>query len=332
MPRVWSTQVLRWRRMNRARKSTITDGRSVPDANEEYLLYQTIVGAVPFELLQPIERVGGSALHEHFIGRIQDYMHKAVHEAKRNLSWVNTNPEYVEALRNFIARILRKAPRHGTQFWNSLVELASQAAHFGAVNSLAQTLLKTAAPGLPDIYQGNEIWDFSLVDPDNRHPVDFKLHRQLLDALSRKSDSGELPAICAELVESYSDGRIKLWTTLRALGLRREHPVLFRSGQYAPLEAAGTKKTHVLAFARIHEPANEMAVIAVPRLSYTLLKGVRRMPLADVWEDTELYLPRSAPTHFVDAFSGNILQADARRVLSCREVFSDFPVALLIGR
>jgi (1->4)-alpha-D-glucan 1-alpha-D-glucosylmutase len=332
MPRAWAAHVLRWRRMNRSRKGTIADGRSVPDANEEYLLYQTLVGALPFELLQPLEKIGGSAQYEDFIGRIQDYMHKAVHEAKRNLSWVNTNPEYVEALRDFIARILRRTPRHGAQFWDSLVEFSSQAAYFGTINSLAQALLKMTAPGVPDVYQGNEIWDFSLVDPDNRRPVDFVLRRQLLDELAQQSDRTELPAICAELLESYADGRVKLWTTLRALSMRREHAELFRRGQYAPVEAGGTKKNHVLAFARIHEAADEMAVIAVPRLSYTLARGDRRAPLGELWEDTELQLPRPAPTHFVDAFSGNILQADGRRVLSGREVFSDFPVALLIGR
>jgi (1->4)-alpha-D-glucan 1-alpha-D-glucosylmutase len=332
MPRPWSAQVLRWRRLNRSRKVTLVDGRSVPDANEEYLLYQTLVGALPFALLRPMEEIAGSEAHEDFIRRIQDYMHKAVHEAKRNLSWVNTNPEYVDALRDFIARILRKTPRHGAQFWNSLVEFISLIAHFGAINSLAQTLLKITAPGLPDIYQGNEIWDFSLVDPDNRRPVDFTLRWQLLDELSQKANLGELPATCAEVLESYTDGRVKLWTTLRALGLRREHPELFRSGQYTPVEANGTKKGHLLAFARIHEAADEMAVIAVPRLSYTLGKGAQRAPLGEIWEDTELQLPRSAPTYFVDAFSGKVLEADARRVLSGAEVFADFPVALLIGR
>jgi (1->4)-alpha-D-glucan 1-alpha-D-glucosylmutase len=332
MPRAWAAQVLRWRRLHRSRKVTLADGRSVPDANEDYLLYQTLVGALPFGLLCSLEEVAGSTPHEDFIRRIQDYMNKAVHEAKRNLSWVNTNPEYAEALRNFIARILRKNPRHGAQFWDSLVEFSALVAHFGVINSLAQTLLKITAPGLPDLYQGNEIWDFSLVDPDNRRPVDFALRRQLLHELSQKSDRGDLPAICAQLLESYTDGRVKLWTTFRALGLRREHPELFRRGQYAPVEVSGAKKSHLVAFARIHEASDEMAVIAAPRLSYTLAKGARLFPLAEIWEDTELQLPRSATTHFVDAFTGAILEADTRRVLSGREVFAHFPVALLLGR
>ncbi len=331
-PRAWSAQARRWRRMNRIRKSTLADGRNVPDANEEYLLYQTLVGALPFALLHPMREIAGTALHEDFVHRIQDYMHKAVHEAKRNLSWVNTNPEYVESLRNFVARILHRAPRHGAQFWDSLVEFTSLVAYFGAINSMVQTLLKVTAPGLPDIYQGNEIWDFSLVDPDNRRPVDFAVRQGLLEQLLENSQDSDLPGICAELLQSYADGRIKLWTTFRALRLRREHPELFRRGQYVPLEVSGSKKIHLFAFARIHEAADELAVVAVPRLSHTLMNGALAAPLGEAWEDTELQLPRSAPVHFVDAFTGKILQADTQRALSGRELFASFPVALLIGR
>ncbi|HZR30199.1 MAG TPA: malto-oligosyltrehalose synthase [Terriglobales bacterium] len=332
MPRAWSLQVMRWRRMNRTRKSTIADGRSVPDANEEYLLYQTLAGALPFALMQPMSQLSDTAQHEEFVGRIQEYMNKAVHEAKRNLSWVNSNPEYVEALRNFISRILHKAPRHASQFWDSLVEFASSVAYFGAINSLAQTLLKITAPGLPDIYQGNEIWDFSLVDPDNRRPVDFTVRERFLDQLLHNSHTGDLPALCAELLQSYPDGRVKLWTTLRALNFRREHSELFRRGLYHPLEVSGSKRVHLCAFARISGNADEMVVAAVPRLSFTLMKGALRPPLGEVWQETELQLPRSAPTYFVDAFTGKVLQTDARRVLSCSEVFAAFPVALLVGR
>src|SRR5205085_1618854 len=163
-----------------------------------------------------------------FVRRIQDYMHKAVHEAKRNLSWVNTNPEYVEALRNFVARILHRTPRHGAQFWGSLVEFTSLVAHFGAINSVAQTLLKITAPGL------------------------------------------------------------------------------LRRGEYVPLDATGSKKIHLCAFARIHEAAGEVAVVAVTRRTYTLVNGALAAPLGEVWEDTGLQLPRSAAAHFGDAFTGKI--------------------------
>ena len=332
MPRLWSTEVLRWRRMNRSRKTTLTDGRSAPDANEEYLLYQSLVGAMPFALLHPMDQVAGTPQHEEFIGRIQDYMNKAVHEAKRNLSWINPNPEYVEALRNFIARILNPAPRHARQFWDSLIEFTTPIAFFGALNSIAQTLLKVTSPGVPDVYQGNEVWDFSLVDPDNRRPVDFAARERLLTELGEKGQSGGLPSLCTQLLDSYADGRLKMWSLLRALNFRREHSALFRKGGYSSLEVTGLKRNHVCAFARIDEAGDEIAVVAVPRLSYALAGGSVRAPLGELWQDTLLQLPRSAPAYFVDAFTGKILDAGAQRTLSCRELFSDFPLALLSGR
>jgi len=332
MPRTWSMQVMRWRRMNRSRKTTLGDGRTAPDANEEYLLYQTMVGAVPFSLLRPMNEVAGTTQHEEFVTRIQDYMSKAVHEAKRNLSWVNPNPEYAEALRNFIARILSPAPRHGRQFWDSLVEFTAPIAFFGAFNSVAQTLLKISSPGLPDIYQGNELWDLSLVDPDNRRPVDFSIREQLLAQLFERSERNDLPSLCSEVLASYWDGQMKMWALLRALNFRREHPQLFRKGAYLPLEVVGPKKNHAFAFARIDESEDEIAVVAVPRLSYTLAGGSLQAPLGELWLNTALQLPPGAPTYFVNAFSGKALEAGTQRTLLCRELFADFPVALLAGR
>ena len=331
MPRAWSTQVLRWRRTNRSRKTALADGRSAPDANEEYLLYQTLVGAIPFALLRPMNEVAGTPQHEEFVNRIQEYMNKAVHEAKRNVSWVNPNPDYAEALRNFIARILNPAPRHARQFCDSLVQFTASIAFFGTFNSVAQMLLKITSPGVPDIYQGTELWDFSLVDPDNRRPVDFALREQLLVQLIERSQTNELPSLCCEMLASYSDGRLKMWTLLRAMNFRREHPQLFRKGAYLPLEVIGPKKDHVFAFARVEEAADEIAVIAVPRFSYTLAGGVLRPPVGELWKDTALQL-RSAHTRFVDAFTGKVLEADTQRILLCRELFADFPLALLAGR
>jgi len=194
MPREWSRQALRWRRLNRTRKQVISDGRTVPDQNEEYFLYQTLVGAWPLSAVARAAGIrgetgsneGGTAAgkvteHENFVQRIQRYMNKALHEAKVNLSWVNPNPEYTAALEVFLARILE--PHQGDKanaFWQQFEAFLPPVAFFGALNSLAQTLIKIAAPGVPDFYQGNELWDFSLVDPDNRRPVDFPLRRRLL--------------------------------------------------------------------------------------------------------------------------------------------------------
>ena len=164
MPRHWSANVMKWRRMNRARKIRISDGRVVPDNNEEYLLYQTIVGAMPLRMESERDR-------QEFIGRIQQYMEKAAHEAKVNLSWLDPNPEYVAALKEFVARILNPTQRGKlNQFYDPLEKFMPPVKYFGAINSLTQTLLKLTCPGVPDVYQGQETFDFSLVDPDNRRP------------------------------------------------------------------------------------------------------------------------------------------------------------------
>src|SRR5205807_3339217 len=207
----------------RNKKITISDGRVVPDGNEEYLLYQTLVGIWPWTL-EAKDRA-------EIVKRVQDYMTKAVHEAKVNLSWVSQNPEYVEALRKFISDILMGRPR-GRNFISFLEELVASIGLFGAMNSLAQTTLKLMAPGNPDISQGTELWDFSLVDPDNRRPVDFALRERMLTELDRKAEAGNLPALCAELLENYQDGRVKLWTTMQALRLRRDRRDLFHPGRY----------------------------------------------------------------------------------------------------
>jgi (1->4)-alpha-D-glucan 1-alpha-D-glucosylmutase len=201
---------------------------------------------------------------------------------------------------------------------------------FGAINSLAQVLLKLTCPGIPDIYQGTELWNFSLVDPDNRRPVDFGLRRRLLAELLTRAEQGDLAALCDELVREYRDGRVKLWTTLRTLRFRREHRQLFQTGRYVRLDAELDKQEHVFAFAR--EQEWEMAVVVVPRFAYTLMKGEVQPPLATAWGEAQVALPPHAPNEFVNEFTGEIVRKTATGALLCREVFARFPVALLRGR
>lgn len=323
LPRPWAAQVMRWRRANRTRKRVLSDGRAVPDHNEEYLLYQTLVGSWPF-------RFEGGQDEETFIRRIQQYMNKAVHEAKVNLSWVNPNPEYTEALEEFVRRILASGTRRPNVFRRLIEAFLPPVMFFGAINSLAQVLLKITSPGLPDIYQGTELWDFSLVDPDNRRPVDFQLRQRLLNDLRARAQQGRLVELCEELLLQHQDGRIKLWTTMRALHFRREHALLFQTGSYLPLATAGEKEEHVVAFAREHDW--QMAVVAVPRYSCTLMNSALQAPLSDVRGQAELQLPPHAPDEFVNVFTGEIVRAGAGRSLLCREVFAHFPVALLGSR
>ncbi len=320
MPKTWSAQVMRWRRANRAKKRIISDGRTVPDANEEYLLYQTLVGAWPLAMGSREERA-------EFTRRIQHYMDKAVHEAKVNLSWTNPNPEYSAALQQFIARILEpNRGRRPNAFLQQMEAFLPAVMFFGALNSLAQVLLKITAPGVPDIYQGNELFEFSLVDPDNRRPVNYAVREHALGELLGRGQAQDRGQLCAELVANYRDGRVKLWTTLQALRFRREHSELFRHGAYLPLNAAGEKRDHVIAFAREYQ--GRVAVTVAPRLAYTLMKGEPGSSFAEAWEDTRLVLPPSAPARLVNIFTGEQLEAEAR-ALACRQLFRYFPVALL---
>ncbi len=321
MPKMWSAFVMRARRMNRGRKITISDGRVVPDANEEYLLYQTLVGMWPSQ--------ARSEDRAELIQRLQDYMTKAIHEAKVNLSWVNSCPEYVDAVRNFIAAILSDGARTNA-FVEVLQDFLQPIAYFGAMNSLSQTILKLTSAGNPDMYQGTELWDFSLVDPDNRRPVDYALRRELLASLRRATN---LPQLCGELMANREDGRVKMWTTMRALELRREHPELFHEGSYLPLEASEMAR-HVCAFARVrgkNAGREEMAIVAAPRFTYSLMNGKTAAPLAEVWGGATITVPEQGPREFENAFTGETVRAEGGSLL-CRELFRHFPVALLHGR
>jgi (1->4)-alpha-D-glucan 1-alpha-D-glucosylmutase len=203
---------------------------------------------------------------------------------------------------------------------------------FGAINSLAQTLLKLTGPGVPDIYQGTELWDLSLVDPDNRRPVDFALRKGWLQELQSRAASGDLRSLTAELMGSYQDGRIKLWTTMGALSARRTHAELFRSGDYLPAHGAGRWREHVAGFARIDPRTRESAISVVPRLTYTLMRGEMKMPLGEIWGDTEIALPPGIEGEFVNLLTGDVVRTTATRTLLGREVFCSFPVALLLSR
>jgi (1->4)-alpha-D-glucan 1-alpha-D-glucosylmutase len=332
MPKTWGAQVFKWRRTNRARKRMLPDGRQVPDLNEEYLLYQALVGSWPFSFGPGEQGQGqqGEQQRQDYIARIRQYMSKAVHEAKVNLSWINDDPAYVDALQHFVETIL--SPGTGgrpNSFLGQIQEFMPAIAFFGAINSLAQRLLMIASPGNPDIYQGTELWDLSLVDPDNRRPVDYELRRRLLTELDRRAESGDLPGLCADLLTHYQDGRIKMWTTMQALRLRRDRRELFHAGRYRPLPTVGPKQQHVAAFAREHN--NQVAIVAVPRLSYTLAGGALHAPLAGLWESTELPVPPRTAEFLENVFTGERIRVSANRSLLCRELFARFPVALLVS-
>ncbi len=320
MPKQWAGQAIRWRRANRTRRRTLGDGRTVPDANEEYFLYQTLLGAYPFA-------IDNGDARKDFIQRMQQYMTKAVHEAKVNLSWINQNQEYVESLRNFIDRILT-SPTHNchNQFLQQFETFVEPVKFFGAINSLAQVLLKITSPGVPDVYRGTEFWDLSLVDPDNRRPVDYDARQHALHDLIRREHDGNTLTLIQELLNTFADGRIKLWTTMCALRFRREHNELFRRGSYQPIFASNHLREHVVSFAR--RLADDTAIVAVPRFAYTLMNGEQRFPLGeDAWKDSTLAVPANVQ-QLENIMTGETLTAENGQLL-CREVFARFPVALL---
>jgi (1->4)-alpha-D-glucan 1-alpha-D-glucosylmutase len=321
MPEEWEEAVALWRASNRSRKLEI-EGVEAPDANEEYLLYQTLIGA------WPLEPVADDARRE-FRERIERYMEKALKEAKVHTSWINPNQAYDAAVCEFVRRLLEPEPAN--EFLADFLRFQERVAQAGAWNSLAQTLIKITAPGVPDFYQGSELWSFSLVDPDNRAPVDYSSRRQHLEELSRRA-AADLLGLAGELVPRWRDGRIKLFLTWRALGFRRSHRRLFAEGAYLPLEAAGARSEHCCAFARRHE--RSWALTAVPRFVSGLLDEARTAGAERVWERTWLRLPPEAPAQWRNVLTGELVRAERGAEggeIGLARLFGSFPVALLEG-
>lgn len=329
VPEAWQAAITRWQDMN-AHVRVELDGAAVPDANEEYLIYQTLVGTWPEGGLA---RDGAA-----YVDRIQKYLDKALREAKLHTSWLNPYDEYDQAVANFI-RVILADP--GSTFVTDVDAFARSIRDAGFTNSLAQLLLKICAPGVADFYQGTELWDFNLVDPDNRRPVDFAARAQALDWLkSQLAESRQ--QLISELMGNWPDQRIKLFTIWQALQFRRSRTSLFE-GKYLPLHADGPRTLNVCAFARSAAP--QWAVCVVPRLvsegwreaEAAPLDGTEQggWPLANWFSETLLHLPPEAPPLWREVFTGRGVaavqpEADAR-ALDLGDVFRYFPVALLVG-
>jgi (1->4)-alpha-D-glucan 1-alpha-D-glucosylmutase len=322
-PAEWAEAVSRWTRLNEPHRSREYD-EPVPDDNEEYLIYQTLVGAWPLEPYTPAE-------YAQFVERIQDYVTKALHEAKVHTSWINPDDDYDKAVREFIAHLLDE--QESGEFLRDLREFRVQISHFGLLNSLAQTLLRITSPGTPDTYQGTELWDFSLVDPDNRRPVDYRRRAEMLRALDARLAKGEAErrSLARELIRFKDDSRVKLFVTSQALRLRRDQPNLFSTGDYLPAEVVGNQQEHIFGFTR--RSGNDVAIILVPRL-VARLRGPDGLPLGrTVWQDTRVLLPEHiSALHWRNIFTGQAVTAKSeqgRGILAPDEVFADFPLALL---
>lgn len=325
MTQAWRKTIERWARINRLRKREV-EGQTAPSLNDEYLLYQTLVGSWP---LEDLDEAGLNAYRE----RIEGYMIKATREAKSRTSWANVNGEYEEALLQFIRSMLE--PRDLNAFLTDFGAFQHRISRYGLLNAMSQALCKLTAPGVPDIYQGNEIWDFSLVDPDNRRPVDYTKRRRMLAELeSIDMDTCVDRGLIGSLVTSMHDGRCKLFVTWKVLQFRRDHSALFRDGEYLPLRVSGEYAANVCAFARRHE--GKLAVTVAPRL-YLRLLGPERdaAPLGeDVWGDTVIELPKEflEPVPLKNLMDGQIVptsRTGSRIIVRLADALRNFPVGLL---
>ncbi|MBK8175822.1 MAG: malto-oligosyltrehalose synthase [Rhodospirillales bacterium] len=327
MPAEWGRRVRRWAMINRRRKAVVND-EPAPTANDEYLFYQALVGVWPAEF-HDAEGIDPTII-EDLKERLCTYMTKAVREAKTHSSWINPNNEYEDALLSLVRRCLditRPNP-----FLADFGDFHRRVALIGMVNSLAQTVLKLTAPGVPDVYQGCEFWDFSLVDPDNRRPIDFAERQRRLCALEDARAQGE-DGTAARLLASWPDGMVKLFVTWRLLTLRRERPEVFTDSTYDPLDVTGEHAEHVCAFVR--EVPSERILVVVPRLGHRLLgAGNDALPLGpDVWAGTALVLPEAGALPWTDVLTDRtmtpITSEEGGTLLEMRTILAAFPVAVL---
>ncbi|HEY9506667.1 MAG TPA: malto-oligosyltrehalose synthase, partial [Gemmatimonadales bacterium] len=322
IPAEWAKRLHHWHRLSLPHKTTVA-GRRVPDPGTVDHLFQAMVGIWP---LEPLAAGDLDRLRE----RLSGYMEKAVREAKLRTTWTDPDPEFESALKAAIEGLLD--PVRSPRFLDELEGFVRQVARTGIWNALARTVLHLASPGIPDIYQGDELWSLALVDPDNRRPVDFELRQRLLEEVERgaagEPAAGEPAArenFLRELVARPEDGRLKLHVIRSALAARRTHGAAFRSGSYLPLEAEGRAGARVVAFGR--GKAGDRLIAIVPRW----LAQVEALPTEPaLWEDTVVPLPDEWPRRWSCALSGRTLTArpDALRVA---ELFSVLPVALLLS-
>ena len=307
IPALWQTTVTDWH--DRAQSFfEVVDNVRVPDPATEYLLFQSLVGAYPLHQTEVPS----------FVTRLHLYIEKAVREAKIYSDWVHPHLGYEQALHRFVDHLFTHKDMQ-----DALHPFVQTVSYYGALSSLSQILLKTLAPGVPDFYQGSELWDLSLTDPDNRRPVDFSRRQQLLEQMTTNPPSLE------DLLTHWDDGRLKLYVTHEALKLRHHNARLFEHGTYQGLAAQGSQTDHVLTFARHHE--DQWCIVVVPRHYARLTWSYHpktRPSSHDIWQTTTLNVPAGAPHHWREILSGQPLQAEMGQI-PLAEIFSRLPIAIL---
>ncbi|EJM62760.1 malto-oligosyltrehalose synthase, partial [Pseudomonas sp. GM49] len=305
--RWYADQIGLWRALARP----LRDDDQVPSAGDELILYQTILGSWPLEL-----GIDDPPALEDYAKRLWQWQRKALREAKLQSSWSAPNDTYEQASEDFIRRLLLSP--EGELLRAALAKAARSIAVPGALNGLAQTLLRMTVPGVPDLYQGNDFWDFSLVDPDNRRPVDY----------TRRQQAMQQAVVPPDLLANWRDGRIKQALIARTLNLRAEHAELFRRGTYQALEVLGNEAHRVLGFVRERE--GKRAIVIVPIRCAELLENSAEPQIhASLWGDTRVKLPFTVPDeHLQGLFSG--ITVTKHRELLISAALGDFPVNLII--
>jgi (1->4)-alpha-D-glucan 1-alpha-D-glucosylmutase len=313
VPEEWATQVQIWSRLLRARRGDV-EGTAPPDRNDEYLFCQLLLGTWPVEMLDG--EPDPTALKS-YAERLSGAMVKSMREAKLHSTWAAPDTEYEEATLSFVADALD--PSRAGNFFASFLPFVARIAELGARNTLIQTVLKLTLPGVPDIYQGTELWDFSLVDPDNRRPVDYASRTELLSQVLRELDDDRRSAM-RSYADEWRDGRFKLATIATLLAYRREHAALFEKGDYQPIDAQGTNADRICAFVRSY--GNDTLLTSVARFPSRDARTDRAvddiMPLPEVLKNVPLY----------DLVSG--LEHAPTPVLATADFFSAHPAAVLI--
>ena len=313
IPHDWKTVLALWSDIN-APKKEILNGMSVPDRNDEYLLYQTLIGVFPFAEDQ----------FPSFIERIKHYVVKAVRESKRHSSWVEPNIHYEEGFQRFVDEITKRTPKN--KFMESFLPFQEKVAFYGIWNSISQLLVKLTSPGIPDIYQGSELWNLMLVDPDNRAAVDFDKRISLLQGL-KELETKDLKALIEDILSHKEDGRIKLFVTEKVLEMRKKKPQLYLHGGYIPIKATGKFKNHIICFARTYR--DSWGITVAPRfLASLVVEG--KIPVGrEVWEDTYIIIPSDAPRAFQDVFTHRTIVSKTD-LIPVHELFAIFPLSLLL--
>jgi len=314
IPEEWEQQVRSWRELNSSKKINFVN-RMVPDTNDEYFLYQTLLGSFPFEGIENTD----------YVDRVKDYAIKAVREAKVYTAWLRADNDYETGFLTFIESVLETSENN--QFLKKFLPFWKKVADYGIFNSLSQTLLKITAPGVPDIYQGTEFWELSHVDPDNRRPVDFDRRIQVLREIKQQAKTDILQLV-EDLIATREDARIKLFLTARVLEARKEYLEVFKSGDYQSLEVVGTFKDNVVAFARSF--GDTTVIVVAPRFLTGVVKP-EEMPIGkQVWKDTNLVLSEQMPSVWKDAITNQPVESNG--TLAIGDALGYFPAALLISQ